>query len=350
MKVFMNKKKFITGLCLIFLFFTAPLYAETFPGEDSDIAEEVDIGEESSLNEEVFPDELSFSGETPAEEEVIPELLTYEDEDEDYFYLFEADPFIFEVDPILEPRTLGEIFPDITRYQKSLVMDEYGLRYALEKDETPVMNPAEESGIDLFSSVKSKDPSHIIEALVVVPYNEKDLDLLDIYNALGFIKDIKNQSFLLMSGKEVNIFVETTRIAGANNRKSISDPEPSNNLPFSETMYLRFTDAYIGDIFIRGDISVNMYGLTYSITNFTDIRYSLFRLMKSERYITKIYLEPIKEGILIYSLTGIYLPSFITKRFNLNSNISVRITALLNWIKEGLERQESDWLIKKMRS
>ena len=106
-------------------------------------------------------------------------------------------------------------------------------------------------------------------------------------------------------------------------------------------MYLRFTDAYIGDLFIRGDISVSLYGITYSMTNFTDIYYSLFRIMRAERFSAIIYLEPVKEGILVYGMSGLYLPGLITKRMNLSSNINVRLTVLIDWITDGLRRQES---------
>jgi hypothetical protein len=106
-------------------------------------------------------------------------------------------------------------------------------------------------------------------------------------------------------------------------------------------MFLRFTDAHIGDIFIRGDISLSLYGLNYSMTNFRDINYTIFRIMRAERVSINLYLEPIKEGILIYSLSGIYLPDFIMNRVNLTPNINNRINSILSWITEGLRVQES---------
>jgi hypothetical protein len=62
--------------------------------------------------------------------------------------------------------------------------------------------------------------------------------------------------------------------------------------------------------------------------------------MKAERYITVIYLEPVKEGVLIYSITGFYLPGFIADRVNLTPNINRRIKIINNWITEGLRIQE----------
>jgi hypothetical protein len=76
------------------------------------------------------------------------------------------------------------------------------------------------------------------------------------------------------------------------------------------------------------------------MTNFRDVSYYIFRVMKSDRFSAIIYIEPIKEGILIYSVSGLYLPNFIAKKINLTPNMNRRITVLLNWVIEGLAFQE----------
>jgi hypothetical protein len=77
------------------------------------------------------------------------------------------------------------------------------------------------------------------------------------------------------------------------------------------------------------------------MTNFRDVYFSIFRVMKSERISINIYLEPVQEGILIYSVSGFYLPDFIVKRMNLNVSINNRVTVLMGWIAEGLEIQNT---------
>jgi hypothetical protein len=221
-----------------------------------------------------------------------------------------------------------------------MIFSNEGLKHFFEKNNPPTLFPNPASGIDLLSGVMTKRPSHIIEALVLVPYNERELDMLDIYNALGRIENIKNYSFII-SGKDVNIFEETTRIESARNRRSVSDPPPADMLPYAETMYLRFKDSYYGNLFIRGDISMSLYGITYSMTNFTDVRYFLIPIVPAERISITLYLEPVKEGVLVYSMSGIYLPGFITDRLNITPSINRRITAIIRWITDGLRSQES---------
>jgi hypothetical protein len=341
----MNSTRKTAGLALLFLFtliFSFLICVEPLLGEESVSGEEPVISEETPSPAESVPAEGTVPGEGIAagEETAATDPLPDEDDffDEDSFF-FEADGLVFEVSPIIELRTIRAIFPDLSQTQRMRVVGETGLRYAFEKDGSPTLIPGQDSGLDLLSSVMAKKPSHIIEALVVVPYKKRELDMLDIYNALGSIKNIKDHK-LTVNGREITIFTDTTRLVSAKNRKPIPDPSPSDILPYSETMYLLFLDPYLGDLYLKGDIFVSLYGITYSMTNFRDVTYSIFRVMKAERFSAIIYLEPVKEGILIYSMSGLYLPNFIAKRINLTTNMNRRITVLLNWITAGLRDQE----------
>ncbi|MDR0302632.1 MAG: hypothetical protein LBI04_10020 [Treponema sp.] len=316
------------------------LAAEPVPDEEASPAAEILPDEETSLAAEPIPDE-----ETSLAAEPIPDDEFFLD-DEAFF--FDAPTLVFEAAPFSGTRSFNEIFTNFSPSQKIMAMSETGLRYAFEKDDTPSLIPDPDSGIDLLSSVMAKKPSHIVEALVVVPYDKKELDMLDVYNALGRIKNIKDHTVSL-NGRDINIFTDTTRLESAKNRKPIPDPSPADTLPFSETMYILFLDPYLGDLYLRGDISMSLYGLTYSMTNFRDVRYSIFKIMKTERFSAILYIEPIKEGILIYSVSGLYLPNFIAKRVNLTPNMNRRITVLLNWITDGLRIQESEWLSKRIK-
>jgi len=260
---------------------------------------------------------------------------------DDDSFLFEAPPLVFEVSPILEPRSFDDIFPNFSQSRKRMVMNDTGLRYSFEKDGYPTLVPNPDSGIDLLSGIMAKKPSHIIEALVVVPYNKRELDMLDVYNALGRVKNIKDHT-VSVNGIDIPIFTETTRLTSARNRKPIPDPPPTNILPYSETMYVLFLDPYLGDLYLQGDVSISLYGITYSITNFRDVSFTIFRVMKAGRFSAIIYVEPIKEGMLIYGMSGLYLPNFIAKRVNLTPNMNRRITVLLDWIIEGMRIQEEN--------
>jgi hypothetical protein len=341
------------------------LFGELFPGDEQVIPDESQLADETSPDDEsLLDDEFFLSDETPPSDESLlseeespaPDETSLSDaslpSDDPLLYdeffpsdgslVFEAPPLIFEIPHfIFETRSFDDIFPGFSRSKKRSVFSNEGLKYSFDKDGSAELIPNPDSDIDLLSSVRARNPSHLIEVLMVLPYgSERELDLLDIYNALGRIENLKDHSFII-NDRSYNIFEETTRLESARNRRSIPDPPPADTLPYAQTMYLRFKDASYGNLFIRGDISISLYGITYSMTNFTDIRYFLVPIIRAERISIIIYLEPIKEGVLIYSVSGLYLPGFISDRVNLTPFINRRITALVSWITEGIRRQES---------
>jgi hypothetical protein len=343
--MFMNLTRKTSGPVLLIFIFIFLIYTEPILSEDSFSGEELLPGDEFLFSEESFPDEelllgdeFVFNEESSPDEESIPGDESLIDDEYYESFVFEAPPLIIEALPFSGTRSMDEIFPDFSQNQKNLAMSNTGLSYSFEKNGSPTLIPDPDSGIDLFSGVMKRKPSHIIESLVLVPYSERELDLLDVYNALGKIKNIQNQQ-ILVNGNNLNTFVETTRLESARNRKSVSDPLPADTLPYSETIYLRLVDKYIGDLYIRGEISVSLYGLTYDMTNFRDVSYFIFRIMKTEQFSAIIYIEPVKEGVLIYSMSGIYLPGFIVSRVNLTPNINRRISILVNWITDGLKQE-----------
>lgn len=373
----MNPARIIAGLSILFLcalFFIIPLSAEEVPGSDkesllnedyihnteSGLSDEPSLVEESLLSEESsIDDQIQLAEENPGEdassltEESLPEeesviseenppvndnSISEEYSDDDDYILFEAPPLVFEAAPFYGTRSFDQIFPRFSRSQRRTVLDGEGLRNSFEKGGSPELTPDPASGIDLFGSVMKKNPSHIVEVLQIVPYNERELDMLDIYNALGKIEDINNHP-LYSNGREFYIFTDATRLESAKNRKPIPDPQPAKFLPISETMYFRLKEITIGNIYFRGDIAASLYGITYSITNFLDIRYFVFPVMKAERFSAIIYLEPIKEGVLLYCMSGFYLPGFFADRINLTPSINYRLMVLINWLTEGLNKQ-----------
>ncbi|MDR0322494.1 MAG: hypothetical protein LBI28_13420 [Treponema sp.] len=316
--------------------------------EDSSLDEKTNLGEEHIVNNEPLPgeglaaDEFFFDEETILAEEPLPdEEITLIDDpflDDDLLF-FEAIPLVFEAPPVYT-RSFDEIFPDISRRQRRMIMSNIGLRNSFGKNDSPTLIPASNSGINLIRSVMQKDPSHVVELLMVVPYNNgRELDMLDIYNALGSTESIKDQS-MTINGRDIHFFVESTRLESARNRRSVSDPPQASFLPFSETMYLRLKEVYFGNLFLRGDISISMYGITYTMTNFTDIRYLLLPIMRAERLSIQLYIEPVKEGVLVYCMSGFYLPGFIAN-VDLSSSINIRMSVLINWLVDSLRRQES---------
>jgi len=317
----------------VFMVLIFSLAAQTLLSQEPAANGEDAVSAEALFHAEIPP----HGGESPDNSGTAPyrseETWSMEDYDPFIYYA----PEIIKEAPTYKIRSLDGIFPYITQSERSRVMSRLGLRHSFERGRSPVLFPDSNSMIDLLGSVMKKNPTHIIEALAIIPYNEKEIDILDIYNALGRIEKLKLQTF---QENSTPVFGDTTRIDNAQRRMAVSDPLPSDTLPFSETMYLRITDRNIGNIFLRGDISLSTYGITYNFTNFADINFLFFRVMRAEMVSVIIYLEPVEEGILIYSVSGLQFPVFFLNLINLNLNINSRVTALLNWITEGLRLEK----------
>jgi len=240
--------------------------------------------------------------------------------------------------PANQLRSFDEIFPGLDGSQKSGIFGGEGFKRSFKRNETQSLIPNPGSGIDLFSIVKEKQPSHFIEALVVVPNNGTPFDLRDAYNAVGRIGDIKNQlNFNRKRNTSIPVYEESTRIEGAKTSRAIPDPPPSETYPVSEEIFLRLKDRYFGNLYVRGELSTNHQGLTFNLTNFKTIRYFLFPVMKAEKFCAILYLEPLEEGMLVYGMAAVDVPDFVASRINIASSVERRLNVFINWIKEGLK-------------
>lgn len=237
-------------------------------------------------------------------------------------------------------RSFDEIFPGLKDSQRKRAFSEEGFRRYFEKNESQSVIPAADSGIDLFSVVMEKKPSHFIEALMVVPYDDVPLEIMDVYNALGRIADIKNHAYFSHErNMNIHVFEESSRIESVRKNNPIPDPQPSGRLPASEEIYVHLKDRYFGSIYVRGNLSANRHGITYSLTNFKAIRFFVFTLMNVEKFSAILYAEPLAEGMLIYGMAAIDIPAFIASRINISMSIERRLTVFINWLNEGMKKR-----------
>jgi len=240
---------------------------------------------------------------------------------------------------VLRPqlRTLNEIFPSLTREQRTRVFSAAGLKNTFTRRETPLITPAPNSGIDLLNAAWEKIPTQLIEALIVVPYSGRALTKLDAYNVIGRIENISNYTVHSPSrGGHIPLFEISTRLDNGNRNRPIPDPPPATVLPSSETIYLLLKDTFFGNTYFRGTFSESRHGITYNLTNNTAVWFLVFPVMRAERFVTVLYLEPLREGMLIYGVAGIDIPEFLVTRINLASQIDVRLTIFINWLRDGI--------------
>ena len=234
-------------------------------------------------------------------------------------------------------RSFDELFPGIEENRKREVFGPEGLIRSIKANEPLEFVPGAASGIDLRASVMKTNPSYLAESLLVIPYQGKILDRLAAYNALGRVRDLKGRLYRSHTrNAEVPLFEDATRLESDKRNNPIPDPPPAREIPSSETVFIRLKDVNFGNCFYRGDISTSPHGVTYKLYNYRNISYLIFSVMKEEKFTATLYMEPLSEGMLIYSMAGAETSDFIASRIDIPSAISKRLAVFIGWISDGL--------------
>ena len=232
-----------------------------------------------------------------------------------------------------QQRSFDEIFPHLPLEIKSASLTENGFIRSMA---SPLRATLVGSTIhsDICGIVLDKSPGFLVEYLIVIP---REKTLLEVYNALGNIRDLKGRKYQSHSrGDSVSLFEDATRIESAQRNNPVPDPRPSFSVPRSETVYIRLKDANFGNSYYRGDMSLNQFGLHYSLTNYRNLTYFFVPVIREEKFTALLYFEPIAEGILLYSIAGADVSDFISNRIDLPSAIRKRLEVIISWVVDGL--------------
>ena len=234
-------------------------------------------------------------------------------------------------------RSFGELFPSLGESRKKEAFSSEGTIRSVKKNEALEFLPAPNSGIDLYGIVMKTNPTYLAESLLVIPYQGRVLSKLDAYNALGKISGLKGRLYRSHTrNAEVPLFLEATRLENEKSGKAVPDPLPARELPDSETLFIRLKDVNFGNSYYRTDMSAAQFGLTYKIINTKNLTYLLFTVLREEKFSSILYIEPLNEGMLVYSMAGADASDFIANRIDIPSAISKRLLVFLGWINDNL--------------
>jgi hypothetical protein len=112
---------------------------------------------------------------------------------------------------------------------------------------------------------------------------------------------------------------------------------PTRELPRAETVFIRLKDINFGNSYYKSDISVSPHGITYNLTNTRNLSYLFFTAMKEGKFSAILYLEPLTEGMLVYSVAGADASDFVANRIDIPSAISKRLAVFIAWIYDGIK-------------
>jgi hypothetical protein len=241
-------------------------------------------------------------------------------------------------------RAFNDIFPELGNNERSDVFNGTGYVKTNSKTSGADITAVNKSavGIDpvIINTVLGMNPGYLVESISVIPGKPEEVTLLDVYNALGNIRGLKGKLYSSYTRNQlVPLFEDATRIKSEKQTTPIPDPPPSKTVPSEETVFLKLKDVNFGNSYYRGDLKLVQKGLCYTLTNFKNLSYLFVPVIKEGNFIALLYIEPIKEGVLIYGFAGVNISDFFASKISVNSAISKRLGVITLWAADGIQKQ-----------
>jgi hypothetical protein len=244
---------------------------------------------------------------------------------------------VFPAPAFAQHRSFDEIFPNCTETNREKIFSQNGLLISSKDTVTLQMLPPIPAGAAIQKAVMEQRPVFINESLQVIPFSENAPDLLRVYNACGKIQRLKGRLYYSVTrNRDIPLFEEATRLESPKKTSVIPDPPDALSVPQRETVYMRLKDANFGNSYYQADISVDQYGLTYSLTNFRNLTYFFIPAIREKKFIAHLYIEPLAEGVLIYCVSGADVSDFVASKIDIPSAIRKRLEVIVGWIIDGI--------------
>jgi hypothetical protein len=247
---------------------------------------------------------------------------------------------LFTINVFSQSSSFDEIFPDLNREIRNAVFSSSGyVRSSKKTNGFSIIANSQKTGIDpqIVKFILDKNPGYVTESIYVIPVASQNVSLLNVYNALGKIRDLKGRLYDSATRKKsVPLFEDATRVVSEKNTSAIPDPPSSLIIPLTETIYIKLKDINFGNSYYRGEITLFQKGLRYSMTNFKSLTYLFFPVIKEGKFIAQLYFEPINEGLLIYSLASADISDFYASKIDINSAITKRLAVIISWAEDGI--------------
>lgn len=254
------------------------------------------------------------------------------------FLLVSLCVFLFYTAPVCaQRRSFDELFPGCDEAKREKMFSKNGALVSSKGTVSLQLLPPVPAGAAIQKTVSEQRPGFLIESLQVIPFSENLPDLLAVYNACGRVRKLKGRLYHSATrDRDIPLFEEATRLESRRRASAVPDPPAALSVPPQETMYLRLKDANFGNSYYRADISVDQYGLTYSLTNFRSLSYFFIPAIRENKFIACLYIEPLDEGVLIYSASGADVSDFVASKIDIPSAIRKRLEVIIEWIGDGI--------------
>jgi hypothetical protein len=236
-------------------------------------------------------------------------------------------------------RSFYDIFPELDETQRADAFSPTGYNVTAGLSSPSLLSPLmafSKSGIPISAPVLSRNPPFFMESLTIFPYSSRYTGLITVYNALGKVRNLAGRVHRSeIPGKDPPVFSEANRVDDAPKPKILPDPPESLRIPPSETIYMRLKDKIFGNTYYQALITGTEDELFYTLTNFKTI-YAVFPIIREDKFIARLYIEPLREGLLIYSIMGVEVSNFYMSTIDVPGVMRKRAQVITDWLLDGL--------------
>ncbi|MDR0586046.1 MAG: hypothetical protein LBG26_02280 [Treponema sp.] len=232
-------------------------------------------------------------------------------------------------------RSFSNIYPGLGAEQREKAFSSEGLNFSGKGSGGLNILPLTSGNPEIASRITGKNPSYIVESLRVI--SGKQTGLLSIYNALGKIRGLKGRLYHSFTrDKDIPLFEDATRIESPRRMNAVNDPPPAAVVPASETFYARLKDVNFGNCYYRIALLSNNRSILCDLENFKTIYYGFFPVMKENNFTALLYVEPVAEGLLIYSVSAAEVSDFVAGKIDIPSALKKRLDVIIGWMLDGI--------------
>lgn len=241
-------------------------------------------------------------------------------------------------------RGFDEVFPVIKKeYKETVFTDEGSYAHTMledgARDYTPAFIPPKPAA-DGVNKVLEYNPQMVMEFLAVIPL-EKRRTPLDVYNALGMTRALAGREYYSFTRKKkVPLFKTVSRMESKNSAKRAADPPTQKSIPNFEDIYFMVDDVNFGTCYYYSRFINAEPGIMYAIQNSRTISAYFIPVIKAESLNILFYIEPVKEGLLIYAFMGIRLQDLAASHVDIPSAARKRLDVLKGWLIDGVTREQ----------
>ena len=235
-------------------------------------------------------------------------------------------------------RSFDDLFPGIEESKRSLIFSASGTASRIDKPTEINLVPGEKLTSNLLGPIIKGGHTVLMEVIRLIPYSSKTISLVDVYNSVNNVRSLQGRLYSSHSrGEDVPLFEDATRIESERRLSStIEDPPYTNILPAEEVAFLRLKDVNFGNSYYRTDTTIGKNGMLYELVNFKSLSYVVVPVIREGKFVAKLYIEPIAEGLLIYGMAGADVSNLISSRIDIPSAIRKRVMVIIDWIIEGV--------------